>query len=93
MHIDFERLFVTPVVVFLNYIDLDKNHNWCLRATATDIDVNGFMLNVLMRGRRLAGSLIQRIANTPLVTVSVNTWTVVLCRTHRVVDCEISGVN
>jgi hypothetical protein len=46
--IKFERPFVTPpkVVVFFNYIDLDKNHNWRLKTTATDIDVNGFTLNI-----------------------------------------------
>ncbi|KAI9509691.1 hypothetical protein F5148DRAFT_1185827 [Russula earlei] len=46
--IDFERPFATPpkVVVFFNYIDLDKGHNWRLKTSATDIDVNGFTLNI-----------------------------------------------
>ena len=44
----FERPFVTPpkVVVFLNYIDLDKSRNWRLKTTATDIDIHGFNLNI-----------------------------------------------
>ncbi len=48
VRIDFERPFVTPpkVVVFLNYIDLDKNHSWRLKTTASDIDVKGFTLNI-----------------------------------------------
>jgi len=48
VRVKFERPFVTPpkVVVFFNYIDLDKNHNWRLKTTATDIDVNGFTLNI-----------------------------------------------
>ncbi|KAI9450623.1 hypothetical protein BJY52DRAFT_1356350 [Lactarius psammicola] len=48
VRIDFERPFVTPpkVVVFLNCFDFDKSHNWRLKTTATDIDVEGFMLNI-----------------------------------------------
>ena len=48
VRVDFERPFVTPpkVVVFLNYIDLDKNRNWRLKATADDIDTSGFTLTI-----------------------------------------------
>ncbi|KAI9451499.1 hypothetical protein BJY52DRAFT_99137 [Lactarius psammicola] len=48
VRIDFERPFVTPpkVVVFLNCIDLDKNHNWRVKTTASDIDVKGFTLHI-----------------------------------------------
>jgi hypothetical protein len=48
MRVNFERPFITPpkVVVFLNYIDLDKEHNWPLKTFAADIDVNGFTLNI-----------------------------------------------
>ena len=46
--VNFERPFPTPpkVVVFFNYIDLNKNHNWRLKTTATDIDANGFTLSI-----------------------------------------------
>jgi H-type lectin domain len=46
--IRFQRPFITPpkVVVFFNYIDLDKRRNWRLKTTATDIDINGFTLNI-----------------------------------------------
>ncbi|KAF8258540.1 hypothetical protein EI94DRAFT_1754359 [Lactarius quietus] len=46
--IGFERLFSTPprVVVFFNCIDLDKNRVWRLKTTATDIDREGFTLNI-----------------------------------------------
>ena len=48
VRVDFERSFVTPpkVVVFFNYIDLDKNRNWRLKTTAEDIDVSGFTLSI-----------------------------------------------
>ncbi|KAI9451832.1 hypothetical protein BJY52DRAFT_1214884 [Lactarius psammicola] len=48
VRIDFERPFVTPpkVVVFLNCFDFDQSHNWRLKTTATDIDVEGFTLNI-----------------------------------------------
>ncbi|KAI9567578.1 hypothetical protein HD554DRAFT_2023876 [Boletus coccyginus] len=48
VRVDFERRFVTPpkVVVFLNFIDLDKNHNWRLCVRASSIDVNGFTLHI-----------------------------------------------
>jgi len=48
VRIDFERPFVTPpkVVVFFNSIDLDKNHTWRLKTTATNIDANGFTLHI-----------------------------------------------
>jgi len=50
--IEFERPFVTPpkVVVFLNFIDLDKNYNWRLKASATNIDANGFTINLETSG-------------------------------------------
>ncbi|KAF8834550.1 hypothetical protein BDN67DRAFT_563758 [Paxillus ammoniavirescens] len=46
--ITFERPFLTPpkVLTFFNYIDLSNNCNWRLRTTATDIDANGFTLNI-----------------------------------------------
>jgi hypothetical protein len=45
--INFERSFVTPPkVVFFNLIDLDHSKNWRLTTTATDIDKNGFTLNI-----------------------------------------------
>ncbi|KAF8137288.1 hypothetical protein EV363DRAFT_1535234 [Boletus edulis] len=42
------RPFVTPpkVVVFLNHIDLDKNYNWRLSVSASDIDKSGFTLHI-----------------------------------------------
>jgi hypothetical protein len=48
VRVDFERRFVTPpkVVVFLNYIDLDKNRNWRLNVRASGVDVSGFTLHV-----------------------------------------------
>ena len=48
VRVDFERRFVTPpkVVVFLNYIDLDKNRNWRLNVRASGVDVSGFTLYV-----------------------------------------------
>ncbi|KAN0129025.1 hypothetical protein V8E53_013175 [Lactarius tabidus] len=48
VRINFERPFPTPpnVVVFFNYIDLDRNRNWRLETTATDIDAKGFTLNI-----------------------------------------------
>ncbi|KAI9441107.1 hypothetical protein BJY52DRAFT_506048 [Lactarius psammicola] len=48
VRIDFERPFVTPpkVVVFFNCIDLCKHRNWRVKTTATDIDVEGFTLNI-----------------------------------------------
>ena len=48
VRVNFERRFVTPpkVVVFLNYIDLDKNQNWRLNVRASDIDTSGFMLHI-----------------------------------------------
>jgi len=46
--INFERPFLTPpkVLVFFNQIDLDKDRNWRLETTATDIDKTGFTLNI-----------------------------------------------
>ncbi|KAI9451833.1 hypothetical protein BJY52DRAFT_1351089 [Lactarius psammicola] len=48
VRIDFERPFVAPpkVVVFLNCFDFDKSHNSRLKTTATNIDVEGFTLNI-----------------------------------------------
>ncbi|KAF8259460.1 hypothetical protein EI94DRAFT_1751521 [Lactarius quietus] len=34
------------LVVFFNGIDLDKNHTWRLKTTATNIDANGFTLHI-----------------------------------------------
>lgn len=48
VRVDFERPFEAPpkVVVFLNYIDLDKDKTWRLRTSATDIDADGFTLTI-----------------------------------------------
>ncbi|KAI9439022.1 hypothetical protein H4582DRAFT_108691 [Lactarius indigo] len=48
VRINFERPFVTPpkVVVFFNRLSLNRHHNWRIVTTATDIDVNGFTLNI-----------------------------------------------
>ncbi|KAI9451834.1 hypothetical protein BJY52DRAFT_1351093 [Lactarius psammicola] len=49
VRINFERPFVTPpkVVVFFNCINLYmRRGNWRLKTTATDIDVEGFTLNI-----------------------------------------------
>jgi hypothetical protein len=48
VRIDFERPFLTPpkVVVFFNRLEFDRNRNWRVVTTATDIDVNGFTLNI-----------------------------------------------
>ncbi len=48
VRINFERPFITPpkVVVFFNRIEFDKNHNWRVITTASDIDANGFTLNI-----------------------------------------------
>jgi len=48
VRINFERPFVTPpkVVAFFNLIDLDKNHNWRLKTSATNIDTKGFTLHI-----------------------------------------------
>ena len=39
--INFEHIFITPpkVVIFFNSINLDKDHNWHLSTTASDINV------------------------------------------------------
>jgi hypothetical protein len=73
VRINFERPFPTPpnVVVFFNYIDLDRNRNWRLETTATDIDAEGFTLNIetwsntiFYSAQGFAGLRIQRILNT-----------------------------
>src|SRR6266702_1818464 len=48
VRINFERPFVTPpkVVVFFNRIEFDQDRNWRVITTASDIDVNGFTLNI-----------------------------------------------
>ena len=48
VRVDFERPFVTPpkVVVFFNRIKFDNDHNWRVVTTASNIDVNGFTLNI-----------------------------------------------
>ncbi|KAI9465135.1 hypothetical protein BJY52DRAFT_1245288 [Lactarius psammicola] len=48
VRITFERPFVTPpkVVVFFNRLEFDNNRNWRVITTASDIDVNGFTLNI-----------------------------------------------
>jgi hypothetical protein len=48
VRIEFERPFVTPpkVVVFFNRIEFDMHHNRRVVTTATNIDVNGFTLNI-----------------------------------------------
>ena len=46
MRVNFERRFVNPpkVVIFLNFLNLDKNRNWRLNVRASDVDTNGFTL-------------------------------------------------
>ena len=48
VRINFERKFITPpkVVVFFNCIDLDNSRHWRLKTTATNIDPEGFTLNI-----------------------------------------------
>ncbi|KAH9172562.1 hypothetical protein EDB89DRAFT_891241 [Lactarius sanguifluus] len=48
VRIDFERPFVTPpkVVVFFNRIEFNQDHNWRVVTTASNIDANGFTLNI-----------------------------------------------
>lgn len=48
VRIHFERPFVTPpkVVVFLNRIEFNHEHNWRVITTASDIDEKGFTLNI-----------------------------------------------
>lgn len=48
VRVNFERRFVTPpkIVVFLNYINLNKKHNWRLNARASEVDVSGFTLHI-----------------------------------------------
>ncbi|KAI9450989.1 hypothetical protein BJY52DRAFT_1125550 [Lactarius psammicola] len=48
VRIDFERPFVTPpkVVVFFNRIEFRNEHNWRVVTTTSNIDVNGFTLNI-----------------------------------------------
>ncbi|KAF8263623.1 hypothetical protein EI94DRAFT_569919 [Lactarius quietus] len=48
VRINFERPFVTPpkVVVFFNRIEFDKDYNRRVLTTASEIDVNGFTLNI-----------------------------------------------
>jgi len=48
VRINFERPFVTPpkVVVFLNRLEIDYHHNWRVVTTASNVDVNGFTLNI-----------------------------------------------
>ncbi|KAF8263718.1 hypothetical protein EI94DRAFT_1806768 [Lactarius quietus] len=48
VRINFERPFLTPpkVVVFFNCIELNRSRNWCLKTTATNIDPDGFTLNI-----------------------------------------------
>ncbi|KAI9431372.1 hypothetical protein H4582DRAFT_2103020 [Lactarius indigo] len=51
VRIDFERPFVTPpkVVVFFNCINLLGIVSWHFSTTATDIDMEGFTLNIASR--------------------------------------------
>ncbi len=48
VRINFERPFVTPpkVVVFFNHIEFDWGHDWRVSTSASDIDANGFTLNI-----------------------------------------------
>ncbi|KAH9013634.1 hypothetical protein EDB83DRAFT_287591 [Lactarius deliciosus] len=48
VRVDFERPFVTPpkVVVFFNHIEFDGHHNWRVITTASNVDENGFTLNI-----------------------------------------------
>ncbi|KAJ3565538.1 hypothetical protein NP233_g7571 [Leucocoprinus birnbaumii] len=51
-YIRFQRPFMTTpkVVVFFNQIDLDRERDWNMFTTATDIDADGFTLNIETRG-------------------------------------------
>ncbi|KAM0499409.1 hypothetical protein ACHAP8_005562 [Fusarium lateritium] len=46
--INFSRAYSSPpkVVVWLSQLDMDKNHNWRVNATATDIDTKGFTIHL-----------------------------------------------
>jgi len=46
--INFDRPFVTPpnVIVSLNELDMSKDRNWRVTATATDIDTTGFTIHI-----------------------------------------------
>ncbi|KAF9529478.1 hypothetical protein CPB83DRAFT_882899 [Crepidotus variabilis] len=46
--VDFREPFASPpkVVVFFNYLDLDKHHGWRIKTTATDIDERGFTIKI-----------------------------------------------
>src|SRR6266702_3842429 len=48
VRINYERPFVTPpkVVVFFNHLEFDWGHDWRVSTTASDIDANGFTLNI-----------------------------------------------
>jgi hypothetical protein len=48
VRVNFERPFITPpkVVIFLKHFDLDKDHNWRLKTSATNIGADGFTLNI-----------------------------------------------
>ncbi|KAF9524655.1 hypothetical protein CPB83DRAFT_886115 [Crepidotus variabilis] len=52
IRVNFEYPFITSpkVLTWFNYIDLDKSKNWRLKTTATDVDVNGFTLNIEATG-------------------------------------------
>jgi len=80
VRVEFDRPFVTPpkVVVFLNFMDLDKNHNWRLKTRASDIDVNGFTLHLETWGDTVlyaaqAGWIAYPEDETHIFSTSVNT--------------------
>ncbi len=80
VHVEFDRPFVTPpkVVTFLNYIGLDKSKGWRLKTSATNIDVNGFTLNIEAWGDTIlytaqAGWIAYPEDETHIYSTSVNT--------------------
>ena len=48
VRVDFERPFVTPpkVVVFFNLLEFERNRNFRVITTTSDIDMNGFTLHI-----------------------------------------------
>ena len=102
VRVNFERPFAAPpkVVIFLNYIDLDKRRNWRLKTTATDIDVNGFTLGIETWGNTILYTAKacwiaypedhKHIFSTSANTMDVRPWN--LPRLRQSKSIEFSGV-